>query len=154
MSVNVGDKAPDYSMQGDLGPISPDGLSGKVVVLYFYPKDDTTGCTAEGQAFTATAKDFAAAGAVVIGVSKDTVSKHAKFRAKYGLEPMLGSDPDGTVIEAYGVWVEKVLYGRQYMGIERATFLIDADGIVQQIWRKVKVAGHAAAVLAAVRALA
>jgi peroxiredoxin Q/BCP len=119
------------------------------VVLYFYPKDDTPGCTTEAQAFTALASDFAKAGAVVVGVSRDTAAKHGKFRKKYGLNVLLGADEDGSVTEAYGVWVEKTLYGRQYMGIERATFLIGPDGVIRQVWRKVKVAGHAESVLSA-----
>src|SRR5690606_8503921 len=112
-------------------------LAGKPVVLYFYPKDDTTGCTREAQDFTALAPDFASAGVTVIGVSKDSLASHAKFTAKHGLGVPLGSDPDGAVIEAYGSWVEKTLYGRKYMGIDRSTFLIDRDGKFARIWRKV-----------------
>jgi peroxiredoxin Q/BCP len=129
-------------------------FAGKPLVLYFYPKDDTPGCTTEAQAFTALAADFASAGAAVVGVSRDSVTAHAKFRAKYGLSVELGADDSGAVTEAYGVWVEKSMYGKKYMGIERATFLIAADGRIAQVWRKVKVPGHAAAVLDAVRALA
>ena len=153
MSVNVGDRAPDFDMPGDGGQVSLAALKGKTVVLYFYPKDDTSGCTAEAQGFTAQADDFAAAGAVVVGVSKDSAGKHAKFRAKYGLAPLLGSDQDGDVVERYGAWVEKSLYGRKYMGIDRSTFLIDAHGVVRRIWRKVRVPGHVPEVLDAVRAL-
>ena len=153
MELKVGEPAPEFAMPGDTGPVALAALKGKAVVLYFYPKDDTSGCTAEAQAFTAAADDFAAAGAVVVGVSKDSVLAHGKFRAKYGLSPLLGSDGDGAVVEAYGVWVEKSMYGRKYMGIERSTFLIDAQGVLRKIWRKVKVPGHAADVLAAVRAL-
>jgi peroxiredoxin Q/BCP len=153
MTVNAGDAAPDFDLPGDDGPISLSALEGKTVVLYFYPKDDTSGCTTEAKAFTEAADDFASAGAVVIGVSKDSVASHAKFRAKYNLSPRLGSDAEGDVVERYGVWVEKSMYGRTYMGIERATFLIDGEGVVRRVWRKVKVPGHAADVLAAVRAL-
>jgi len=153
MSVNAGDLAPDFDMPGDDGPILLSALKGKSVVLYFYPKDDTSGCTSEAKAFTEAADDFTAAGAVVIGVSKDSVASHAKFRAKYGLKVHLGSDADGDVIERYGAWVEKNMYGRKYMGIERATFLIDGAGVVRRIWRKVKVAGHVTEVLAAARTL-
>ncbi|HWF01197.1 MAG TPA: peroxiredoxin [Caulobacteraceae bacterium] len=153
MSLDVGDTAPDFSLAGDTGAIALADFKGRVVVLYFYPKDDTSGCTSEAQAFTAAAGDLAKAGAVVIGVSKDSVASHAKFRAKYDLAPMLGADTDGQVVERYGVWVEKSMYGRRYMGIERATFLIDRAGAIARIWRKVKVGGHAAEVLAAVQAL-
>ena len=129
MTVNAGDPAPDFDMPGDDGPISLSALRGKIVVLYFYPKDDTSGCTSEAKAFTEAAGEFEAAGAVVVGVSKDTVASHGKFRAKYGLTiRLLGSDADGDVVERYGVWVEKNMYGRKYMGIERATFLIDGAG--------------------------
>ncbi len=150
--LQPGDAAPAFDMPTDDGRVSLAALKGEAVVLYFYPKDDTPGCTTEAQAFTALADDFAKAGAVVVGVSRDTAAKHGKFRAKYGLTVQLGSDDDGSVTEAYGVWVEKSLYGRQYMGIERATFLIGADGRIRRVWRKVKVAGHAEAVLAAVTA--
>jgi peroxiredoxin Q/BCP len=148
--LKPGDPAPSFDMPTDDGRVSLAALKGKTVVLYFYPKDDTPGCTTEAQAFTALAGDFAKAGAVVVGVSRDTAAKHGKFRKKYGLNVLLGSDEDGSVTEAYGVWVEKSLYGRQYMGIERATFLIGPDGVIRQIWRKVKVAGHAEQVLAAI----
>jgi peroxiredoxin Q/BCP len=149
VDLKIGDLAPAFDMPTDDGRVSLAALRGKSVVLYFYPKDDTPGCTTEAQAFTALADDFAKAGAVVVGVSRDTAAKHGKFRKKYDLTVLLGADEDGAVTEAYGVWVEKSLYGRQYMGIERATFLIGPDGIIRQVWRKVKVAGHAAAVLAA-----
>jgi len=128
-------------------------LRGKPVVLYFYPKDDTPGCTTEALDFTAAREDFDALGAVVIGVSRDTVAKHDKFKAKHDLKVILGADEDGAVCESYGVWVLKKLYGREYMGIERATFLIDGQGKVAKIWRKVKVRGHVADVLESVRAL-
>ena len=147
--LKPGDLAPAFDLPTDDGRVSLTALKGQSVVLYFYPKDDTPGCTTEAQAFTALAADFAKAGAVVVGVSRDTAAKHGKFRKKYGLNVLLGADEDGAVTQAYGVWVEKVLYGRQYMGIERATFLIGPDGIIRQVWRKVKVASHAEAVLAA-----
>ena len=152
MSLAINDPAPAFDLPTDGGGrVTLAGLKGKKVILYFYPKDDTTGCTNEAKAFSDDAKAFAAAGAVVIGVSKDSVKSHDRFKAKYDLDLILGSDPEAAVIEAYGVWVEKVLYGRQSMGIERATFLIDGEGRIREIWRKVKVAGHAAAVLEAAR---
>jgi peroxiredoxin Q/BCP len=153
-ALQPGDKAPDFSLPSDEGgDIRLAGLSGRAVVLYFYPKDDTTGCTNEAKAFSAAADDFQAAGAVVVGVSKDSVRSHGKFRQKYALKVKLGSDEPGETVERYGVWVEKSMYGRKYMGIERATFLIDGSGVVRRVWRKVSVPGHAEEVLAAARAL-
>ena len=154
MPLSPGDKAPDFDLPTHDGRVSLAGLKGKAVVLYFYPKDDTTGCTAEAQGFTAAAGDFAKAGAAVVGVSKDTVAKHKKFVAKYDLGVVLGSDPEGAVIERYGSWVEKTLYGRQYMGIDRSTFLIDTAGVIRRVWRKVKVPCHVAEVLAEAKSLA
>lgn len=151
--TTVGAQAPDFELQGPDGRLTLESFSGKALVLYFYPKDDTPGCTKEAQDFSSLAADFAEAGVAVLGVSKDTVAKHGKFTAKYDLTIPLGSDPEGTVIEAYGSWVEKSLYGRQYMGIDRSTFLIDKVGKLLRIWRKVKVPGHAAQVLEAARAL-
>jgi len=152
--LKVGDKAPDFTLPADSGgKVSLSQLKGKSVVLYFYPKDDTSGCTAEAIAFTQNAKSFKAAGAFVLGVSKDSPTSHDKFKAKHDLALTLGSDEDTKLAQAYGVWVEKSMYGRRYMGMERATFLIDGKGIIRQIWRKVKVPGHAAEVLAAVKAL-
>jgi thioredoxin-dependent peroxiredoxin len=148
--LKEGAKAPDFSLESAEGPIRLGDFAGKTLVLYFYPKDDTTGCTMEAQAFTELAPEFARAGAAVIGVSKDSVKSHEKFAGKYGLTVRLGSDPDGQVIERYGSWVQKKLYGREYMGIDRSTFLIK-DGTIRRIWRKVKVAGHAQAVLEAVK---
>ena len=151
--IPEGSPAPAFDMPtDDGGRVSLDDLKGKSVVLYFYPKADTPGCTNEGKDFTAMKTAFARKGAVVIGVSKDPVKKLAKFRAKYELGVVLASDEDGAVCEAYGVWGEKTLYGRVYMGIERATFLIGPDGVVKKAWRNVKVPGHAQAVLDAVSA--
>ena len=150
----LGKPAPEFTLPRDgAGSVSLADLKGKPVVLYFYPKDDTSGCTKEAQGFTEAKSDFAAAGATVVGISKDTVAKHDKFVAKYDLDVVLGSDEDGAVCEAYGVWLEKQMYGKTYMGIERATFLIGADGVVAQEWRKVRVPGHVDAVLEAVNAL-
>lgn len=149
-----GDRAPDFSMPADGGgTVSLGDLKGKTVVLYFYPKDDTPGCTKEAIGFTEKLGEFEAQDAIVIGVSKDPVSKHDTFKDKHDLRITLASDADGDVTERYGVWVEKNMYGRKYMGIERATFLIGPDGEIKQVWRKVKVPGHAEAVLDAVRAL-
>jgi len=153
VELKAGDKAPDFELPGADGPVNLSHFKGKTVVLYFYPKDDTSGCTAEAQGFTAAADDFLTAGAVVIGVSKDSVASHQKFKAKYGLTPLYASAKDHDMVERYGAWVEKSMYGRKYMGIERATFLIDGESVIQKIWRKVKVPGHAAEVLAAVRVL-
>lgn len=152
--LKPGDAAPDFDLPGADGPVRLAALRGKTVVLYFYPKDDTTGCTAEAQGFTAAAADFAAAGAVVVGVSKDSAASHQKFKAKYGLSPLLGSAKDDDVVERYGAWVEKSMYGRRYMGIDRSTFLIDGQRVIRRVWRKVKVGGHVAEVLAAARSLA
>ena len=154
MPATEGHPAPALDLPTDGGGrVSLDALKGRPAVVYFYPKDDTTGCTREAQDFTALAADFAGLGVPVIGVSKDTVKKHDRFKAKYDLAVTLASDEDGAACEAWGVWVEKTLYGRQYMGIERATFLIDAEGRIARAWRKVKVADHAAQVLTAARAL-
>ena len=155
MNVEVGDKAPDFTLPADGGgEVSLKALKGKPVVLYFYPKDDTSGCTAEACAFRDTLPDFSKVKAQVIGISRDSVASHDKFKQKYKLPFPLASDADGKVCEAYGVWVEKSMYGRKYMGIERATFLIDKEGRVARVWRKVKVPGHAEEVLAAVKAMA
>ena len=153
-ALQPGDKAPEFALPSDEGgDIRLEDFAGRRVVLYFYPKDDTPGCTNEAKAFTQAATDFAAAGAVVVGVSKDTVKSHGKFRQKYDLQVRLGADVGGQTVEDYGVWVEKSMYGRKYMGIERASFLIDGAGVIRRIWRKVSVTGHAAEVLAAVREL-
>lgn len=152
-SVTVGAAAPDFDLQTDDGRVSLAGLKGRKVVLYFYPKDDTSGCTRQAIDFTGLADAFAAADTLVVGVSKDSVASHAKFRTKHGLGVTLGSDPEGSVVERYGSWVEKSLYGRKYMGIDRSTFLIDREGRLARMWRKVKVPGHAEAVLRAAQAL-
>jgi thioredoxin-dependent peroxiredoxin len=155
MSVSVGEKAPDFTMSTDgNGSISLSKLRGKPVVLYFYPKDDTTGCTAEACGFRDTFPDYGKTGAVVIGVSRDSVASHDKFKKKHELPFILASDADGKVTERYGVWIEKSMYGRKYMGIDRSTFLIDKDGVVRGAWHKVKVPGHVAEVLKAAKALA
>lgn len=152
--LQPGDSAPDFNLPTDGGGRATlSDLRGQIVVLYFYPKDDTSGCTSEAQAFTTLAEDFRKAGAVVIGVSKDSVKSHDKFKAKYGLEITLASDETGEVVEAYGAWVEKSMYGRKYMGIDRSTFLIGGDGVLRQVWRKVKVPGHADQALKAARGL-
>ena len=154
MEITEGLQAPAFDMATDGGGrVSSAGLAGRPYVLYFYPKADTPGCTTEGQDFSALADDFAAAGAAVIGASRDRVKKLDRFRAKYDLTVILASDEPGDVTEAFGVWGEKSMYGRTYMGVERATFLIDGAGVVRRAWRKVRVKDHAAEVLAAVRAL-
>jgi thioredoxin-dependent peroxiredoxin len=152
--LKIGDKAPAFSLPGDGGgKVSLSSLKGRAAVLYFYPKDDTSGCTAEAIAFSKLAKDFDKADAVVVGISKDSAVSHDKFKKKHGLSVVLAADEETKIAQAYGVWVEKSMYGRRYMGIERATFLVDAKGAIHKIWRKVKVPGHAAEVLTAVQAL-
>ncbi len=152
--ADIGQTAPDFTLPRDGGgEVSLSAFRGQKVVLYFYPKDDTSGCTTQAVGFTEAAADFAAAGAVVIGVSKDTVAKHDKFRSKHGLDVILASDADSDLCERYGVWQEKSMYGKAFMGIVRTTYLIDAEGKIARIWSKVKVPGHVAEVLEAVRAL-
>jgi thioredoxin-dependent peroxiredoxin len=154
MSLDVGDKAPDFSLPTDGGgTLSLQDLKGKTVVLYFYPKDMTPGCTTEAQDFRDRINDFDKAGAVIVGASKDSVKRHDNFKAKHELNFPLLSDEDGTLCEAYGVWQLKKLYGREYMGIMRATFVIDGKGIIQHVWPKVRVKEHAQAVLEVVREL-
>ncbi|HEY1779442.1 MAG TPA: peroxiredoxin [Roseiarcus sp.] len=149
-----GESAPDFELATDGGGRAHlKRLEGKPVVVYFYPKDDTSGCTAEAIAFNGLSAKFAAAGAIVVGVSPDNAASHDKFKAKHGLKIALAADPDRSAIDAYGVWKEKSMYGRKYFGVERSTFLIDRDGRIARIWRKVKVPGHADEVLAAVKAL-
>ncbi|MGE0339931.1 MAG: peroxiredoxin [Xanthobacteraceae bacterium] len=153
-SPTEGTPAPDFSLPADGGAtISLAALKGRKVVLYFYPKADTPGCTKESMDFSRLKGKFERAGAAVIGVSADAVAAQDKFKAKHGLTIPLASDPDRDMIERYGVWVEKSMYGKQFMGIERTTFLIDANGVIRKVWRKVKVEGHAEEVLAAVKAL-
>ena len=152
--LDVGQSLPDLPLDlGEGGRTSIAAYGDRPLVIYFYPKDDTSGCTKEAQAFTALLPEFEKLNVTVIGVSKDSAASHAKFAQKYALGIALAADVDGAVCEAFGVWVPKSMYGRNYMGIERATFLIDANVRVAQVWRKVKVAGHAEAVLAAARAL-
>ena len=151
--IDIGDRAPAISVTLSDGSELNLAAPGQPLVLYFYPKDDTSGCTREAQDFTAQAGDFKAAGARVIGVSRDPMKKHEKFIGKYGLGIPLASDEDGRISDAFGTWVQKSMYGRKYMGMERSTFLIGGDGRVLKAWRKVKVPGHAAEVLEAARAL-
>lgn len=151
MSVSIGQPAPDFTLPTDGGgSLTLSSLRGRKVVLYFYPKDDTSGCTAEACQFRDEMPRFEGSSAVIIGVSKDSVTSHDKFKKKYDLPFSLASDENSDVCERYGVWVEKSMYGRKYMGIERTTFLIDEAGIVRQAWSKVKVPGHGAAVLKAI----
>lgn len=154
MSLGVGDRLPDFSLPTDGGgTFSAASLAGKKIVLYVYPKDDTSGCTKEAEAFRDLADAFAASGAVVVGLSRDSVASHEKFKAKHALNFPLVSDENGEMSQALGVWVQKSMYGKPYMGIERSTFLIDEAGVLRRTWRKVKVSGHAAEVLAAAQAL-
>lgn len=149
-----GDKAPKFNLlDADGAKVSLSDFAGRALVLYFYPKADTPGCTKEAMDFSRLAKSFAKAGAAVLGVSADPVAKLDRFRQKHDLTIPLLSDERHTMLEAYGVWGEKTLYGRTYMGIERATFLIDGEGVVRRVWRKVKVKGHAAEVLEAAQTL-
>ncbi len=152
--LSAGDRAPNFKLATDEGDgASRAALKGKPFVLYFYPKDDTAGCTREAVDFSAAAAKFAKLGIAVIGVSKDSIASHEKFRKKHKLKIVLASDPDIKTAQDWNVWVEKSLYGRKYMGMERATFLVDAKGVIAQAWHKVKVPGHVEAVLAAARAL-
>ena len=153
MALAVGDPAPRFTLSTTQGTLTFDDLAGKKYVIYFYPKDNTPGCTREAIDFSCIADAFVAAGVTLIGVSPDSVASHDKFRAKHDLKLTLGSDETHDTIEAFGVWVEKNMYGRKSMGVERSTFLVGADGRIAGLWRKVKVDGHAEAVLAAARAL-
>lgn len=155
MTLSAGTTAPDFTMQTDGGgSITLSSLRGQPVILYFYPKDDTTGCTAQACGFRDATPDFAITKAKIIGVSKDSPVSHDKFKKKYDLNFTLASDKDGHVCEDYGVWAEKSMYGRKYMGIERTTFLIDKKGVIRHVWNKVKVPGHVAEVAKEVAALA
>jgi len=153
-TLAAGDRVPDFDLATDAGTrVSRSSLKGRPFLLYFYPKDDTSGCTREALDFTAAATKFARLGVEVVGVSKDSLAAHEKFRAKHKLKLTLASDPDVDAAKAFGVWGEKSLYGRKYMGVERATFLVDAGGKIAEAWRKVKVPGHVEAVLAAAKKL-
>jgi peroxiredoxin Q/BCP len=149
--ISEGDRAPDFDVTTSDGRTVNLSQPGKPLVLYFYPKDDTSGCTREAQDFTSLAPGFAKAGALVVGVSRDPMRRHEKFIDKYELNVPLASDEDGRISDAFGTWVQKSMYGRKYMGMERSTFLIGPDGKLLKEWRKVKVPGHAEEVLAAVR---
>jgi peroxiredoxin Q/BCP len=152
--VQDGEIAPDFTLQDDDGgSVKLSKLRGRPVVVYFYPKDDTSGCTQEAKDFTCLAGEFADAGAEIVGISPDSAASHKKFKAKHDLSLRLLADDTKATAEAYGVWVEKSMYGRKYMGVERSTFLIDSKGKVVKSWRKVKIPGHAEAVLEAVKAL-
>jgi peroxiredoxin Q/BCP len=154
MSVEVGQKAPDFKMAtDDGGEISLSSLKGRNVVLYFYPKDDTPGCTKEACGFQELLPNFSKLDAAIVGVSKDNVARHQKFKGKYGLKFTLASDENNGVCESYGVWMEKRNYGRRYMGIERSTFLIDGSGVIRNVWRNVRIDGHVDEVLEAAKAL-
>lgn len=154
MDLQPGDKAPPFKLAtAGGGETSLSRLKGRPFVLYFYPKDNTSGCTREAVDFTKLSGTFEALGFEVIGVSKDSIASHDRFKSKHKIKLTLASDPETETAQAYGVWVEKSLYGRRYMGMERATFLIDAKGKIRRIWRKVKVPGHAEAVLAAAKSL-
>jgi thioredoxin-dependent peroxiredoxin len=151
---DISDIAPDFTLPlAGGGEIRLAALRGAPVVLFFYPRDDTSGCTREALDFTALAPEFAEAGGQLLGISKDSVAKHDRFREKHGLTVPLASDAEASVCEAYGVWAEKKMYGKTFMGIERSTFLIDTEGRIARIWRKVKVPGHAGEVLEALRSL-
>jgi peroxiredoxin Q/BCP len=155
MELKPGDKAPKFRLATDGGgEVSTTSLKGKPYVLYFYPKDDTSGCTREAIGFSESLKKFEARGVSVIGVSKDSTTSHDRFKTKYKLKVVLGSDPETKTAADYGVWVEKSMYGRKYMGIERATFLVDGSGVIRDVWRKVKVDGHVDEVLATAKKLA
>jgi peroxiredoxin Q/BCP len=155
MTVSEGQEAPAFDLPADGGGrVRLGDFAGNPVVLYFYPKDDTSGCTKEAQGFARAYDAFKAAGAEVIGISKDSPASHDKFKAKHGLPFPLASDEEGTVVESYGSWVEKNMYGKKYMGIDRSTFLVGSDGTLRRVWRKVKVPGHVDEVLAAVKEIA
>jgi thioredoxin-dependent peroxiredoxin len=154
MAAVLGKEVPSFTLPSeDGGAVSLVGLRGKMAVLFFYPKDDTTGCTLEAQDFSDRAAEFAKIGASVVGISPDSIKSHSKFRAKHGLAVTLLSDESKEMIASYGLWVEKSMYGRKYMGVERTTVLLDASGKVARIWEKVKVPGHAEEVLEAARQL-
>ena len=153
MALQAGGKAPNFKLESDAGQVSRAGLKGKPFIVYFYPKDDTSGCTKEALDFSAAAKKFEKLGVFVLGVSKDSLSSHQKFKAKHKLKIALASDPDIQMAKDWDVWVEKSLYGRKYMGMERATFLVDQKGVIARAWHKVKVPGHVETVLEAAKSL-
>jgi len=153
MALQAGDKAPNFRLETDGGAVSKAGLKGKPFVVYFYPKDDTSGCTREAIAFSAALKKFEKLGVFVLGVSRDSLASHQKFKAKHKLKIALGSDPDTEMAKDWDVWGEKSLYGRKYMGLERATFLVNDKGVIAQAWHKVKVPGHVEQVLEAAKSL-
>ena len=153
MTLQAGDKAPNFKLESDSGTVSRAGLKGKPFVVYFYPKDDTSGCTKEAIAFSAAVKKFEKLGIFVLGVSRDSLASHQKFKAKHKLKIALGSDPDTEMAKDWDVWGEKTLYGRKYMGLERATFLVNDKGVITQAWHKVKVPGHVENVLEAAKSL-
>ncbi len=153
MALQAGDKAPNFKLESDAGRVSKAGLKGKPYIVYFYPKDDTSGCTREAQDFSAALRKFEKLGVFVLGVSKDSLASHEKFKAKHKLKIALGSDPDIEMAREWDVWGEKSLYGRKYMGMERATFLVDEKGVIAKAWHKVKVPGHVADVLEAAKSL-
>jgi len=154
MTADVGDPIPDIALETpEGGSVRPSDFRGRKLVLFFYPKDDTPGCTVENKDFSALASEFEAAGTALLGVSKDPPATHAKFTAKHGLTAPLATDADGGLSDALGVWGQKSLYGRLFMGMHRTTYLVDAEGRIARVWRKVKVKGHAAEVLEAARAL-
>ncbi len=153
MTLQAGDKAPNFKLESDSGTVSRAGLKGKPFVVYFYPKDDTSGCTKEAIAFSAAVNKFEKLGIFVLGVSRDSLASHQKFKAKHKLKIALGSDPDTEMAKDWDVWGEKTLYGRKYMGLERATFLVNDKGVITQAWHKVKVPGHVENVLEAAKSL-
>ena len=153
MALEAGDKAPNFTLESDAGKVSRAGLKDGPYVVYFYPKDDTSGCTKEALDFTAAARKFEKLGVFVLGVSKDSLASHEKFKAKHKLKIALGSDTETKMAKDWDVWGEKTLYGRKYMGMERATFLVNAKGVIAEAWHKVKIPGHVEAVLAAAKAL-
>ena len=153
MALQAGDKAPNFKLESDAGRVSKAGLKGKPYIVYFYPKDDTSGCTREAQDFSAAIRKFGKLGVFVLGVSKDSLASHEKFKAKHKLKIALGSDSDIEMAKEWDVWGEKSLYGRKYMGMERATFLVDAKGVIARAWHKVKVPGHVADVLEVAKSL-
>ena len=154
MTITIDEPAPPFTLAGGAdGPVSMADFAGRKLVVYFYPKDDTPGCTQEAIDFSSLADAFAAADTAVLGISKDSMASHGKFTAKHNLKVALAADPDGSVVDAYGAWVEKSMYGKRYMGIDRSTVLIGRDGRVAEVWRKVKVKDHADAVLKAAQAL-